>query len=155
MNKSFVISGGSGPERTEFVKKYLDSAVNDGEVIIYDYTYGLSTYAEKENVSYFCVDTCSAYIDKLTELLERKNFGDKTPVYIVTDAYGGLMFQGNMKALFVPILENKNEFSISVLMSCRHLEYVPERLVSLFDDVIKYEDINGVLSNDYFKNLGR
>lgn len=155
MNKSFVLSGGSGPERTEIIKNYLDSAVNDGEIIIYDYTYGLSTYSHRENVSYFCVDTCNAYIGKLTELLDKKKNGDKSPVCIVTDAYGGLMFQGNMKGLFMPLLENKNEYNVSVLMSCRHLEYVPEKFIQFFDDVVEFDDINGVLSNDYFKNLGR
>lgn len=154
MSKTIILSGGNGPERTEFIKKYLDTQIKDGDFIIYDYTYALVSYNENSNVSYFCIDTCLSYIKKLNELIEQKESGNKTNIFIVTDAYGGLMYQGNMKPLFLKFLKNKELWNINILMSCRHLEYIPQELIDLFDEVIEYKDINGVLSNDYFKNLG-
>ncbi len=153
MGKTVVLAGGNGPERTKIIKKYIDGKLRDGRVVIYDYTYGLISYNKFENVDYFCVDTCLSYIDKLSEILNDKENGDKSKVCIVTDAYGGLMYQGNMTKLFSAFLKCKDEYNVEILMSCRHLEYVPDYLQKLFDEVIEFDDINGVLSNDYFKNL--
>lgn len=153
MGKAIVVSGGNGPERTQVINNYIESNLNDGQIIIYDYTYALISYSHYENVSYFCVDTCLSYIDKLSSILAKKQAGDSTKIYIITDAYGGLMFQGNVKKIYASFLKNKEAYNLNILMSCRHLEYIPEDFLPLFDKIVKYDDINGILSNDYFKNL--
>ncbi len=148
-----MLAGGNGPVRTGIIKKYIDSKLSDGRVVIYDYTYGLISYNKFDNVDYFCVDTCLAYIEKLSEILNAKESGNTDKICIVTDAYGGLMYQSNMTKLFSAFLKNKDAYNVEILMSCRHLEYVPDYLQKLFDEVVEFDDINGVLSNDYFKNL--
>jgi len=153
MSKTIILSGGNGPERTEFIKKYIDTQLNNGQLIIYDYTYALIVYNQYDNVSYYCIDTCLSYINNLEKILKEKKDGNNDPIYIITDAYGGLMFQSNMKKPFIDFLQNKDSYNINILMSCRHLEYIPEEMIKLFDEVIEYKDINGILSNDYFKNL--
>lgn len=155
MIRTIILAGGEGPDRSKYIKQYIDSNLTKGDIIIYDYTYSLITYNKHENVAYYCVDTCLAYLNKLNELLKEKVSKNTKEIYIVSDAYGGLFFQANVRSIFDELLKYKEDYKINILLSTRHLDYIPKEYIDSFDKVIDYKDINGKLSNDYFKNLNK
>jgi len=146
MNKSIIISGSNGPERIKQFKELIDIAIssNDGDIVIYDATYGLVSYNKYENVSYYSVDTVNPYKNKLKELV---NSNKKT--YIFSDAYAAFMLSKENVDMFKHFLTSDN---FVVVFSARHLSFVHEDLISLFKEKRELDDVYTVLSNDYNVN---
>lgn len=137
-----LIAGGKGPERHDYIAKYLDSLNSKNEtIIIFDATYSFGSYNQYTNVSYFSADHALNYISRLKDL----NSNNET-AYIISDIYGGLFFSKENKELMLSLLSKKDR--ISVTFYTRHLSYVPEKFLEFFDKKIEFEDELVVIANN-------
>jgi len=151
MITSSLITGGNGPQRLDYTRSQIDKLISlEGkkEIIIYDATYTLICYINNSDVSYFCVDSVVSYVEKLKDIVERKKTDASYKTYILTDAYGGFWFAKENKTLFLEILENQEKYNIEVVMSARHMDFVPEEFINHFNKVVALDEIYTPLNNE-------
>jgi len=147
---SKLVSGGEGPQRFNYTKERLDEVISlnqNKEIIIYDATYQLVSYISNPCVSYYCVDSVVAFVDKMKEEIARKKADSSYKTYLFCDAYGGFMFAKDNHKMFMDILNNKELYNFEILMSARHMDFVPEDFVDKFDETIRLDEIYTKLSN--------
>jgi len=143
-----LVSGGIGPERVDYVKKYLDDLINDKEeknIIIYDATYGLVSLAKYPFVKYFCVDSVLKYIEILGTI---SNSDHNIKTYIVSDCYAGLFYSSENRNILKDLIINKDKYNIEIVLVARHIDFIPEEISNLITDRLEFKETNTVLANN-------
>jgi len=146
MNKSILVTGSLGQERLDYIANYLNNFFTNikEEITIYDSTYGFVKYSHFDNCKYFSVDNTLSFIDYLKTLKERNN---KSKLNLVFEAYAGLFYTKSNLILIEDILNNKDLYNLDILVSSRHIDFIPDTLKNLFTDKISFKEEVTPISN--------
>jgi len=146
MNKTTLVTGSLGQDRLNYLNEYLDNyfKTKSDQITIYDSTYGFIKYSHYSNCNYFSVDSTISFIDYLKTIKDRNS---ENKMYLILEAYAGLFYSKSNLEIIEDILLNKDKYNLEILMSSRHIDFIPEKLIGLFTDKITFKEEVTLLAN--------